>query len=293
MWSASDDDSDSIKELAQSIVAVGQINPIEVRWKINSGATDPSDGQYAIVTGRRRLEAIRSLGDGFMVKATVLEVDDKKARQHALQENAKRKDPSAMDNAQNIAEVREREGWKGGKNTSKVAEYFGMSVAWVTTHEKLLGLDKSQQSRIQSNGWSAQAAFDLIGVQYKKRGEVQQRAEEIADKEAKDKGKPRRRVKSRHVRQAAQETQASSKPKQRKTREVVEFFERFDVDEYGRPDGVVRQFIVYLNKWLAGQGTDRTLTEKFDDIATFVPNGVIPKVARKPVKKVVKPKPKK
>lgn len=98
-------DDPELSQLAESIRAYGQVVPIMVR---------PIAGQlnrYAIVYGRRRLAAIRSLGSQIKVKALVRNVDDHEAIIAQGQENSQRLDPSHIEKSLFALELR-RQGYE-------------------------------------------------------------------------------------------------------------------------------------------------------------------------------------
>lgn len=77
-----------IRALADSISTLGLINPIAVR---------PRNGGYELITGERRLRAVKLLGHE-TVKATVHYVDDMTAAIMAFDENFRRKNLSEYEN---------------------------------------------------------------------------------------------------------------------------------------------------------------------------------------------------
>lgn len=280
-WSGSDDELDAITELSRAIKDVGQIHPVSVRWKQSTEpGTAPLDGQYYLFIGRRRLAALRLLNaemdkgqEPYLIEAKIYQgLSDDDAYRMAVVENAKRKDANAMDNAQNIAEVRNRNNWNGGKYTKDVAAWFEMSPAWVTTHEKLLGIEKEAQSMVSQGQMSAKAAMDYVKVDEKDRQKVFDAAVKIAGQDqpitagvlSSAGEKVGVKVTSAHVRKAVRQTDATAVVARTK-KDLIEFFMRFDSVEYGYKNGAVRDFVVYLcEKYAAGLGTDRTMTEKFD-----------------------------
>ena len=96
-------DPESIGKLAESIREHGQQVPILVRpipGKMN---------RYAIVYGRRRLAAIRSLGAGYRVKAIIRSLEDEAAIIAQGQENNLRVDPSFIEKALFVQALRQGE----------------------------------------------------------------------------------------------------------------------------------------------------------------------------------------
>jgi len=86
-------DDPGIQDLAQAIAKHGQIVPIMVR-----PLPDRPD-RYQIIYGRRRLAAIRQLGQGQTVKAIIRHIKDEDAVIAQGQENNLRLDPSYIEKA--------------------------------------------------------------------------------------------------------------------------------------------------------------------------------------------------
>jgi ParB family chromosome partitioning protein len=76
-------DKQVVKRLAASIKEIGLQQPISVRR--------PVKGQYQLIAGLHRLEAVRSLGKGSIL-ASVVTCDDTAARLWEISENLHRKD---------------------------------------------------------------------------------------------------------------------------------------------------------------------------------------------------------
>lgn len=120
-------DQESIAELAESIRRHGQQVPVLVR---------PIPGQfnrYKIVYGRRRLAAVRLLGNGTRVKAIVRSLDDKTAIIAQGQENSLRLDPSFIEKSVFIGAMRE-----AGYDRTVIQEALGLSRQAVSTYTVVL-----------------------------------------------------------------------------------------------------------------------------------------------------------
>src|ERR1019366_3878751 len=156
----------------------GQQQPIVLR---------EHDGQYVVVFGHRRLEAIVQLrmeGHSIPVKAIVAEgLDEDTAFRIALRENVQRADFTAMEMAHNITTVRDRFKWKGAGKTGQVADFLGVSPATVSQYEKLLTLPAQVQADVQGGRLSATAALELGSVEAEKQPEVMAKAQEKADRD--------------------------------------------------------------------------------------------------------------
>lgn len=320
-WSGADDELEEIQKLAESMKEVGQIHPVSVRWKLVEGAVSGDDGHYYLFIGRRRYAAAMLINANAKVGELPIALEckayyglsDDQAVQMALIENSKRKDANPMDNAQNIANVRQRKGWLGGEHTKDVAKYFEMSPAWVTTHEKLLTIeDKAVQSMVSQGQMSADAAFTYVKVDEKDRLKVFETAKKIMGEEApvtsgviENAQTPvlgtKKKVGKKHIKKAIEKTQAQTTTAVARTKkDLLEFFSRFDSLDYGFKNGAVRDFVSYLEKWASGQGSDKMLTGKFDfmvdgafkgsEQAEDKPKPKTEVVTKAKGKKVVKPK---
>ena len=313
-------EAQEIEELAKSIQRDLQLEPVVVR-AVPVTVSQTPDGtpvdkylsnKYHLVAGRRRVDAInyvnsqRSKGEiPMLVSCIVSPIAEVDAFRSAIQENLKRKNLSGIQLALVCGSIREENGWTGSKGTRKVAEFLQVSPATVTTHEKLLELPEEIQRQVHSGDLTVKAAMDLADVKVEKRQEVFSGAQEIqaseesvvdntdeqdnrssdeeTDQPPQKKKKP---VKSTHVRRAAREVEgALVKPKPRSRKEIVEFFEMNDGPVYGQPDGAVRSFITYFLKWEKGEGTDRTLTAKFDKMVEKADQGTVEQPKNVPTKR--------
>lgn len=81
-------DEDALEELADSIRALGVIQPVTVRRN--------GDGRYTIISGERRWRASRLAGLA-VIPAYVREADDQSLHEMALVENIQRQDLNAME----------------------------------------------------------------------------------------------------------------------------------------------------------------------------------------------------
>jgi ParB/RepB/Spo0J family partition protein len=111
----------SLEDLAASLRSVGQIVPCVVAG-LGSG--------YVLVDGRRR-HAAAQLIEGFKLTCVVGEA----SLQAAIHANLKRRGYNHLQFAYLCQELREQYGWKG---TAEVAEFLGVSRAYVSEHDKLL-----------------------------------------------------------------------------------------------------------------------------------------------------------
>lgn len=102
-----------IEALAQSIRTRGQQQPVVVRTVKD---------RYHLVSGFRRVAAIRALGNNLRVLCVVRDVDAKQARLDNLVENEARQDLSSYEKAAAYARLK-----SGGLSTKAIAEGVGQS----------------------------------------------------------------------------------------------------------------------------------------------------------------------
>src|SRR5215468_3167317 len=141
-WTSKESDEDELKKielLAETIQEEGQLQPIVVGPKNGSN-------KWPLIAGHRRKAAIelinagREKGKELKVSAivSVNATENQNAFRQATIENVHREQINPMDMAMNIQNVREKFGWKGTKETAKVAAFFKVSKASVIQYEKLL-----------------------------------------------------------------------------------------------------------------------------------------------------------
>lgn len=147
-----------IDSLADSICALGQINPIQV--------IKTPDGRNLIVSGRRRWMACKSRN--FPVRADVWESaeDDIQvelfARAIRIAENTERRDPGAMDVSRQLRTIRNEHGFK---NAREVASHLGMTESKVKHYMRLFRLDESLQKIISDDSLNLSVAIELGACQ--------------------------------------------------------------------------------------------------------------------------------
>ena len=171
-------EDEAITRLAHTMKNGMQIQPITVR-------PNGKPGKYKIVAGRRRTLAAAIAK--MQVAAYVVELTDDEAYRAAIVENIQRKTLSPVSFARHIKKIREREGWQGADGTKQVSRYFGVSPAEITTHEKILMLDKKIIKQGVQEGWAAQTFFAVVKAQ-EKAG---------ADKPYRRSSKPRKRKRTK------------------------------------------------------------------------------------------------
>jgi ParB/RepB/Spo0J family partition protein len=310
-------EQESIEELALSLREEGQIQDAACYPKLGEDGTV----EYRLFIGNRRRTAIawgnaNLKGKPMVLRARVMsEQDAAKLRRKAIHENIKRRNLSAMQLARVIERARKDEGWEGGKDTKNVAKYFGVSVAQITQHEKLLALPPDVQARAAK--WSADPAqFLATQVEEEKRAEVAERAQELAEVEADTNekrrsiarpgggtgsGKPRGKAvpQKKHVQQAAREKEALKTEQPRNRKELLDHFSEIAGSPvYGNANSPIRTWAnFFVEKFATGKAkTDKGLLTFFDamvmdeDNVPYAGEGT-PSKADKPVEEKAPAKP--
>jgi ParB family chromosome partitioning protein len=122
-------DEGKLRELANSIEAHELIEPIVVRLS--------SDGHYELISGYRRLQALKVL-NAKEVEAKVIECTDEEAIALSIEENEKRANEHPFDVARKIAYMRE----KLGLSTREIAKRLGKEESWVSMMLKINAIDE-------------------------------------------------------------------------------------------------------------------------------------------------------
>jgi ParB-like chromosome segregation protein Spo0J len=296
-----------VAQMAASIVSNGQEYPVLIIKLEDDGVTT-----YEYVDGGCRVEAIAKLNEDMpdqvrTVWCSVVDPNDDLFKK-AVVANLHRTQNSILDMGHIIQEVGDRQGWKGKGAGKKIAEYLGIGESRVSEFKKILAVEGPVKVMIESGEVSsADAALKLMAVKPEHLESVSVRAKEIAkedDDAAEKKAKAKRahnpnpkvpefktgkhkpnipKVKAKHVEQAKRETGVSPSPRPKS--EIVAFFELISPAAYG-PKAVA--FAEYMVKWMGGEGTDRTLREKFDALADTAKKSPAPKA--KPAKVSAKKK---
>jgi ParB family transcriptional regulator, chromosome partitioning protein len=140
---------ESLQGMAQSLLAVGQLQPVIVQ---------PFGGKYRLVAGERRVRSAPLAG----LTAIAAIVDDSdlspaEVIQRQLIENAQREDLTPWESAMGIKELMEETGWTAGETADKL----GLSAATVSRLLALVRLPEAIQSKVRSGAISASAAYEL------------------------------------------------------------------------------------------------------------------------------------
>ena len=143
-------DEEALKELAQSIRAVGVIQPIIVK----------AEGErYTIIAGERRYRASR-LAEMDEIPAIVRDWDEQKRLEAALIENLQRDDLNPVEEAMGVKRLME----EAGLTQEKAAERLGKSRPAVANLLRLLTLPDSVLSLLKQGRLSAGHARALVTV---------------------------------------------------------------------------------------------------------------------------------
>jgi ParB family chromosome partitioning protein len=162
-----DFDPDTLRELADSIVAQGVIQPIVVRpLPENESGTGP---RYEIVAGERRWRACQMAGLA-EIPVVVREVDEPTALAIGLIENIQRADLNPLEEAAAL----ERLIKEFGLTHQRIAEVIGKSRTLVTNLLRLLDLNPEVKLHVEQSRLEMGHARALLGL----KGPAQNRAAE-------------------------------------------------------------------------------------------------------------------
>ena len=145
-------DEQALRELAQSMRADTQIQPIVVR-----PAPELPEGDYEILAGERRWRAAK-INQWETIEAVVQSMDDELAAGVALTENFQRDNLTPLERAAGLA----RYAKTFGLSHAKVAERLGLSRAAVSNEIRLLELEESVQAMVEEGKLPAGAARPLL-----------------------------------------------------------------------------------------------------------------------------------
>jgi ParB family chromosome partitioning protein len=144
------DDDPGLRELADSIAAVGVLQPLVVR------ALNKAGGVFEIVAGERRHRAAKLAGLE-SAPATVRELTDEQALEITVTENLQREDLSPLEEAQGFHQLLRLP----GSDVAKVAARLGRSVRYVYDRLKLLSLTDEAQKLLNDDRITAGHAILL------------------------------------------------------------------------------------------------------------------------------------
>ncbi|MCW7079466.1 MAG: ParB/RepB/Spo0J family partition protein [Canidatus Methanoxibalbensis ujae] len=140
----------NIDELAESIKAIGLINPITIK---------PVNGRYEIIAGHRRFLACKKAGLK-KIKAIVVEADDKKEAQIMLAENLARHDLTPLEEACAFKDAIEQL----GHTPKSLGEAIGKSREYVIRRLRILDFPTDIQKALHERSISLSVAEELARV---------------------------------------------------------------------------------------------------------------------------------
>jgi ParB family chromosome partitioning protein len=132
-----DFEAESLSELVESIRQHGILQPLLVR---------PYGGQYQLIAGERRLMAAREAGLE-TVPCRVLEFDDRRVCEAAIEENLKRKDLNVLEKAQAFQDYLTR----FDSTIDELAKQLSMNRSTVTNYIRLLELPNFVKTALASD----------------------------------------------------------------------------------------------------------------------------------------------
>ncbi|WXG45742.1 MAG: ParB/RepB/Spo0J family partition protein [Candidatus Atabeyarchaeum deiterrae] len=136
-----------IVELADSIRSEGLINPIVVRRR--------ADSKYQLISGFRRVEAVRKLGED-AVDAIVVNVDDDRALRIAVSENLKRKSLTPLE----IGLMCDRL-VKEGRSYDEVGRMMGLSAKQIQRYLRTLKLNEEVRKSLNDGAINFFTALEI------------------------------------------------------------------------------------------------------------------------------------
>lgn len=126
-----------LRELAESIAALGVLEPLLVR---------PQGKRFEILAGHRRHAAAVQAGAG-EVPCIVRQVDDKAAIEITVTENLQREQLTPLEEAKGLASLQ-----KAGWNQQTMAAELGKSASWVARRMSLLNLHENIFDAVTGKG---------------------------------------------------------------------------------------------------------------------------------------------
>ena len=148
-------DSNSIARLAQSIEQNGLLQPLAVRRK---------GGGYELISGERRLRALRLLGLK-TAPCIIVDADEQKSAVLAIIENIQREDLNPFEQADGIKTLITR--W--GISQSEAAERLGLSQSAVANKLRILRLSPQERRIVTENTLTERHARAVIRIEDEKR----------------------------------------------------------------------------------------------------------------------------
>ena len=144
-------DQEAIRELGQSILTNGLLQPIIVRRLL--------DGEYELIAGERRLLAFRGLGKD-KIPAIIEEYTDRQSAVFALIENLQRRDLHFFEEAEGIARLM----MELGLTQLQVSQQLGKAQSTVANKLRLLKYPPDIREKMRAAALSERHARALLGL---------------------------------------------------------------------------------------------------------------------------------
>ncbi|MBW7995236.1 MAG: ParB/RepB/Spo0J family partition protein [Candidatus Glassbacteria bacterium] len=144
-------DRDAIRQLADSIKSQGLIQPLVLN--------DSGDGGYELISGERRLRAVRTLG-WKTVPAVIKKVDESALLEMSLVENLQREDLDPIEEAEGYQRLADSFGLK----QAQIAQRVGKDRSTVANSIRLLRLPEVVRRQISAGKLSAGHARQLLAL---------------------------------------------------------------------------------------------------------------------------------
>jgi ParB family transcriptional regulator, chromosome partitioning protein len=142
---------ESLRQLAHSLKAAGQLQPIRVRW--NAG-----HAKWVIISGERRYRAASLAGLKTIACAFVdRPLTGSEVRRESLIENLLREDLRPVEAAEGYRQLMEMNGW----TMQDVAEALNLAKATVSKALSLLKLPEDVRARVNDGTISASAGYEV------------------------------------------------------------------------------------------------------------------------------------
>ena len=145
-----DFDADTMQELVASVRKHGILLPLLVR---------PHDSGYQLIAGERRLRAARKAGLK-TVPCRVLELDDKRVCEAAIEENLKRKDLNVLEKAHAFQDYME----KFESTVEELAKQLSLNRSTVSNLIRLLELSEPAKEALRQDQISAGHARAILSL---------------------------------------------------------------------------------------------------------------------------------
>lgn len=147
-------DDAALRDLAATIESAGQQEPLKVREK--------GDGRFELISGHRRLRAVRDVLGLDEIEVYVVAMSDEDAERATMLANESRENLTDYERAKLYKLAKDR----GLADTQRgIAAYFGTSQATVSKCLSMLSLPEEYLKRLEDNP-AALTANDAIGIRW-------------------------------------------------------------------------------------------------------------------------------